>query len=156
MSSSIVLCPQPFIRRPVPILLPKWSLPVPPQLASTLLSLCLTARERDPEWEAFREREINKLEEFEILPLTCFLLFITERLQDRVQNVVSKAYSNIKTEEFAKLLGMTEMQAIEGECHTNDDNFCLLTKLGIIIRRPVLFVLYPKYSQKMCTVIHEL
>lgn len=42
-----------------------------------------------------------------------YMTTLKERLQDRVQNVVSKAYSNIKTEEFAKLLGMTEMQAIE-------------------------------------------
>ena len=55
------------------------------------------------------------------------IFFAIERLQERVKSVVSKAYSNIKTEEFAKLLGINEQQAVEG-------NFILLDILYDIFR----------------------
>jgi len=41
-----------------------------------------------------------------------YILILKEKLQERVQNIVSKAYSSIKADEFAKLLGMNEQQAL--------------------------------------------
>ena len=47
----------------------------------------------------------------EVYQIFCFT---TEKLHERVQNIVAKAYSNIKIEEFARLLGISEQNAIEG------------------------------------------
>ena len=61
------------------------------------------------------------------LPFIWFDLFITERLNERVLTLVSKSYSNIKTEEFSKLIGMSEQEAIQG---MQPLIICYLTLIG--------------------------